>query len=235
MDGAPSAFIALDPVTSTSNSLAVRLERVGTALLADVLDALGHRSSFLGTGIAPLVPGWRVAGTAVTLRCEPSTPGRSAEAGGDYHALFQVLGAQHPGSVLVIAGAEHETGLWGELLSTAAVARGCVGAVIDGATRDVQGIVGTGLRVFARGVSPLDSAGRQHFAEHGVTVRIGQAEIAPGDWIVGDELGVIVVPTSLVERAIELAETKMDGESTVRDELRAGDDLRTVFDRHGIL
>ena len=155
--------------------------------------------------------------------------------GSDYHALFEVLRDRHDGGVLLIVGAEHHSGLWGELLSTAAVARGVAGVVVDGLTRDVTGIGETGLRVFARGVSPLDSAGRQWFAEHGCSVRVGDATIEPGDWIVGDELGVIAVPAALLDEALALAEAKAAGESTVRDELRSGDDLRTVFDRHGIL
>ncbi|MEY2957729.1 MAG: hypothetical protein RLZZ01_297 [Actinomycetota bacterium] len=221
-------------MAASSPSTAARLERVGTALLADVLDQLGHRTSFLGTGIMALAPSTRLAGPALTIRCEPSEPGRR-EPGGDYHALFEVLAERHDEAVIVIAGAEHHSGLWGELLSTAAVARGITGVVVDGATRDLDGIAATGLRVFARGVSPLDSAGRQWFADHGGPVGIGDATIRSGDWIVGDDLGVIAVPAELCDTALELAEEKMAGESTVRRELRDGDDLRTVFDRHGIL
>jgi regulator of RNase E activity RraA len=220
---------------ASSPSVASRLERVGTALLADVLDAMGHRTSFLGPGIGPLDPGVRLAGPAVTIRCERSTPDRQERPGGDYHALFDVLRTRHDGGVLVIAGAEHHSGLWGELLSAAAIARGVAGAVIDGLTRDVTGIAETGLRVFARGVSPLDSAGRQWFADHGCRLAIGDATIDPGDWIVGDELGVVAVPSALVDDALRLAEDKATGESTVRQELVDGDDLATVFDRHGIL
>lgn len=220
---------------ASRHPLAGRLERLGTALVADVLDSIGHRDAFLGVGIRPLDPTSMLAGPAVTIRCEPSTPERAREPGSDYHALFEVLRERSEGAVLVVAGAEHVSGLWGELLSTAAIARGIAGVVVDGLTRDVTGIAATGLRVFARGVSPLDSAGRQWFADHGCPLTIGDATVDPGDWIVADELGVVAVPASLVERVVDLAEAKSTGESTVRQELLAGDDLASVFARHGIL
>lgn len=127
------------------------------------------------------------------------------------------------------------SGVWGELLSTAAIARGLVGVVTDGLTRDVTGIVDVQFPVYATGTSPLDSAGRQDFAAFGETVTIGGVTIRPGDWIVADNLGVAVIPTEHLDKVIELGLAKMTGESTVRQELAAGEDLGTVFRRHGIL
>jgi regulator of RNase E activity RraA len=149
--------------------------------------------------------------------------------------LFRALAEHREGAILAIEAGDHISGVWGELLSTAARARGLVGAVTDGLTRDVTGIAEVRFPVYAAGTSPLDSAGRQDFAAFDEPVTIGGVTIRPGDWIVADNLGVAAIPAMHLERVIEMGLTKMAGESTVRDELAAGEDLGTVFRRHGIL
>jgi regulator of RNase E activity RraA len=136
---------------------------------------------------------------------------------------------------LVIKAGDAVSGIWGELLGTAASARGIAGAVMDGLTRDVTGIERAEFPVWATGTSPLDSAGRQDFAAFGEPVEIGGVTVATGDWIVADDLGVARIPAEFVDAVIERGLVKMDGESTVRDELAAGEDLGEVFRRHGIL
>jgi regulator of RNase E activity RraA len=125
--------------------------------------------------------------------------------------------------------------VWGELLSTAALARGVAGVVTNGLTRDLSAIEALGFPLYASDVSPLDSAGRQVFASVDVPVTIGEAKVNPGDWVVADELGAAVVPAALVDAVIERGLEKMRAESTVRAELAAGDDLGEVFRRHGVL
>ena len=125
--------------------------------------------------------------------------------------------------------------MWGELLSTAAMVKGAVGAVMDGATRDVDQISELGFPVFSAGFSPLDSAGRQEVVEPGTTVRCGNANVSPGDWVVGDIMGVVVIPHGLIEDVVRLAEAKDARESTVRDEFLRGEEIGEVFARHGIL
>ena len=208
-----------------------RLGGVGTALVCDVLDELGVRSSFLGADIRPLWPGDVVAGIAVTLACRPA----DQIADEPYGTLFRALAEPRDGSVLVIAAGDQRSGVWGELLSVAARARGVAGIVTDGLVRDRAAIGELGFPVHARGVSPLDSAGRQDFAELDVPARFGDVEVRSGDWILADELGAVVIPDALVDQVIELAELKASGERTVRSELEAGHDLGDVFRRHGIL
>lgn len=208
-----------------------QLASLGTALVCDVLDALGHRQSSFGPDVGAA---WRcgpIAGEAVPLACEP-VDGPVAE---PYGALFDALHVQRHGEVLVIAAAERWSGVWGELLSTAALARGVAGVITNGLTRDLSAIEALGFPLYASGVSPLDSAGRQLFARVGVPVTIGEATVHPGDWVVADELGAAVVPAALVDAVIERGLEKMRAESTVRAELEAGGDLGDVFRRHGVL
>jgi regulator of RNase E activity RraA len=110
-----------------------------------------------------------------------------------------------------------------------------VGAVTDGLTRDVEPIERMGFPVFARGASPLDSAGRQAVRAFGRPVVCAGVEVHPGDLVFGDVMGVIVIPAELAEEAAGLAEEKNAGEDRVRLELERGDDPADVFERYGIL
>lgn len=222
-----------EPAAGGANGIpaAERLRHLGTALVCDVLDSLGCRTRFLGPGIAPM---WRcgaLAGPVFTIECRPA-----AEVQGEpYGVLFRALAVPREGAVLVVKAGDAISGVWGELLSTAASARGIVGAVMDGLTRDVTGIERAGFPVWATGTSPLDSAGRQDFAAFGEPVEIGGVAVATGDWVVADELGVTTIPAELLDTVIQRGLAKMAGESNVREELAAGEDLGEVFRRHGIL
>lgn len=211
--------------------LAGRLGRLHTALLCDVLDGLGFRDSALGVDIRPMEKGQRLAGPAFTMRCEPM----ERPAADPYSHLLAAFRDITPGAVVVMRCGDRISAMWGELLSAAARVRGATGAVMDGAVRDVEQILEMGFPVFSRGFSPLDSSGRQEVVEHGRPVRCGEALVNPGDWIVGDVMGAVVIPRDLVAATAEAAEAKDAGESRVRDEILRGDDIGEVFARHGIL
>ena len=92
-----------------------------------------------------------------------------------------------------------------------------------------------GFPVFAGAIGPLDSKGRGSVMAIDVPVECGGAIVNPGDWIFGDVDGVCVIPSAIAEKVIDLALKKISQETTVRDELAAGEPLATVFARHGIL
>ncbi len=213
-------------------ALAERLRRLHTALLSDVLDALGHRVGVMDFRVRPLAGPAQVVGRAFTFVSSPiSTPEPVP-----YEQLLAGYRSMSPGDVVVLAtNGETRSGIWGELLSVAARARGAAGAVTDGLTRDVEPIERMDFPVFARGASPLDSAGRQAVEGFGRPVVCAGVEVHPGDIVFGDVMGVIVIPAELAGEAVGLAEKKHAGESRVRLELERGDDPAEVFDRHGIL
>ena len=210
---------------------AARLRSLGTALVCDVLDGLDSRDSFLGPEIMPVWSSGPIAGRAFTLTCLPV----SKVPGEPYGVLFRALADRQEGAILVIKAGDRISGVWGELLSTAALARGFSGVVTDGLTRDVTGLIDLQFPVYASGTSPLDSAGRQDFAAFGDPITIGGVTVSSSDWIVADNLGAARIPVELLGQVIERGLEKMAGESTVRHELAAGEDLGTVFRRHGIL
>ena len=107
--------------------------------------------------------------------------------------------------------------------------------ITDGLVRDSDQIEELNFPVFCTGTSPLDSSGRQIAVDLQKQIRCGQMLVNPNDWIVADELGVVVIPNHLIESVIEKAEEKQRGESTVRSELADGQNISEVFARHGIL
>lgn len=164
----------------------------GRDLTCDLSDALGHTGG-LGAGFRPLWPGATFAGPAMTVRT----------LGSDLGAVYRAIDLAPPGSVLVIDthGTRHFA-FWGERTTRAALERGIRGAVIDGACRDVTAVRALGFPVVCTGTVP--QAGRR--GEHGevnVPVALGGLPVRPGDLIVGDDNGVVVVPAADVQRVVE--------------------------------
>jgi regulator of RNase E activity RraA len=203
-----------------------------SAVLADVLDGLGHRNTALPPQVRPLRDTWKVFGPAATLRAEAVT----TEPLHPYAIEMECIDKLRPGEVLVAAtGGDVGSALWGELLSTAARARGAVGAITDGATRDASRILTMDFPVFAGGFCPLDSKGRLDGVAHGEAITIGICVIHPGDWVFADIDGIVVAPRDIAREAVARALEKVTGENRVRDELARGRSLREVFAEYRIL
>jgi regulator of RNase E activity RraA len=153
-----------------------------------------------------------------------------------YDQEIAAVDSLRPGEAFVMAvGRSAEIVPWGELLSTAALARGARGAVLDGLVRDSKAIMALGLPVFCTGRRPLDSRGRGIVVAYDVPVRIDGVTIQPGDLVVGDADGVIVVAHDVETEVLQRAWDKVGGEDRTRDALRAGRTLGDVYREHGIL
>ena len=207
-------------------------DQLYSAVLADVLDSLGHRSSCLPANVRPLKPEWRIFGRAVTLCAVPvaSDPVRP------YAIEMECIDTLRTGDVLVATTCgDTSSALWGELLSTACKAHGAVGVVLDGLTRDATKILAMDFPVWATGFSPLDSRGRLDGIHYNQPIRIGDCVVHPGDLVFGDIDGVAVVPKELAADALKRAVDKVRGENRVRDELARGRSVSEVFAEFGIL
>jgi regulator of RNase E activity RraA len=219
-------------MTSASPVAGVAPELLSSALLADVLDALGHRHSALSSEVRPLRPEWKLWGpaatlSAVTVDAEPARP---------YAVELECIDNLSAGCVLVATtNGDRGSALWGELLSTACRARGVHGVVLDGLTRDAARITAMNYPVFASGFCPLDSKGRLDAVAYNEPIRVGAVVVRPGDWVYGDIDGVVVAPRELAEAAIAKAWEKATGENRVREELAKSRSVREVFAEYGIL
>ena len=127
------------------------------------------------------------------------------------------------------------SGIWGELLSTAARNSGCVGAIVHGAVRDVPKMTAMGFGVFASGVCVYDSLNRQRVIDVDVPVDIAGVTFSPGDLVIADVDGVVVVPRAVEEEAIGRAWEKVHAENITRDAIRGGMKATAAYKKYGIL
>jgi len=204
-----------------------------TAVLSDSLDSLGYRRQVMREYIRPVYSKYQViAGYAHTIAFVDS----DEILPNPFDAEIEAVDAIERDDIVVIStGNSIQNAPWGELLSTASVARGARGAVIEGFVRDVKMIEELGFPVFATGMKPLDSNGRGLLTSYNKPIVCGEVEVNPGDLIVADFDGVIVIPTALIEATIERANAKVTGENNSRAELQKGAYLRDVYKKYGVL
>ncbi|WP_460452362.1 RraA family protein [Alsobacter sp. SYSU BS001988] len=209
--------------------------RLYAAVLSDVLDGMGLRDQAMRPFVRPLDENLTLFGRARTGLYMPVYHVREGE--NPYDVEIALIDDLNPGDVAVLAcgGPTDRIAPWGELLSTASLARGAAGCVTDGLVRDIRAIRAMGFPVFHGGIGPLDSKGRGRMMEADVPVICGGVRVSPGDFVFGDADGVVVVPPDAAEEAFATALAKIEGETATRDALAAGEPLAAVFARHGIL
>jgi 4-hydroxy-4-methyl-2-oxoglutarate aldolase len=217
-------------VSDTLSTVRERFEAIYTAALADILDGCGYRDQTLPPVIRPLERGMRVAGPAFTVHGKPATPASYDAA---LRKVLAMLGEVPAGHVAVY-GCEHEVSAHlGELSVTSLAARGVAGCVLDGGCRDVRFILETGFPVFCSHVTPEDSTWRWELEATRVPITIGRVPIEPGDWVVGDDDGVVVVPQAIAESVLAEAEQKAATESEIRVAVRDGVPPLEAYERFG--
>lgn len=182
------------------------LLRVSTANISDG----SHRRPCL-EGIRPLAPEMKLVGPAFTVRSFP----------GDWAKPVEAIDRAEPGDVLVIEAGGVGPALWGELASHSAIQRKLAGIVVDGAVRDTPDIRKLGLPVFTR-LSMSNAGEPRGFGELGVTVRVGGQSVSPGDWIVGDGDGVMVLPRAEAVEMANHAADCLEKENRIRAEITGG-------------
>ena len=203
-----------------------------TAVLADSLDEMGYRHQAMRQTMRPLSPDLVFAGWARTISCMDV----HYLCDNPYELEIEAIDSLMPGEVAVVAtGNSERNAPWGELLSTAAMARGARGAVVDGFVRDVKKIQSLGFPVFATGIKPVDSRGRGLVVDYNRPVDCQGVVVNPGDLVVADFDGVVVVPAAAVEEAVRMATQKVARENHSRHELMSGALLRDVYNKYGVL
>jgi len=209
-----------------------RLERLFTAVVSDCLDAIGIRSNVLQPHVRPLFPEARTAGFAATARCVEvdRVPEREEDL---YRGLLETVDRLRAGDVLVVS--RSRAAVWGELLATAAAYRGARGVVADAYARDTRALIEMRFPVFVAGISCQDALGRVEVEEIGVPVECGGVRVEPGDLVLADHDGVVVVPAGVAPEVVARAEEKASGESLVRRRLAAGMSVAEAFRTYGVI
>jgi 4-hydroxy-4-methyl-2-oxoglutarate aldolase len=190
-----------------------RARGLGAATLHEAAGKIGA----LPSAIRPVDPSWRIAG--------PATPVRSPS--GDNLALLRAIGEAEAGAVLVVAtgDTEPEWGYWGEIMSTAALAAGLEGVVLQGGSRDHATLPDIGFPVFSLGACIRGTSKRpaREGAGINVAIEIGDVAIRPGDLIVGDIDGVVAIPRSEASEAIDAGLRRLEAEAKMLERLRSGE------------
>jgi regulator of RNase E activity RraA len=211
------------------------LHALSAAVLSDVMDGLGLMQQAMKPFVRPLDERLVLAGRARTGLYMPVYAVREGE--NPYEVEIALVDDLRPGEVAVLAcnGPTERIAPWGELLSTACLARKAAGCVTDGLVRDVKHIREMRFPVFHGGVGPLDTKGRARMVERDIPVECAGVRVRPGDIVFGDADGVVVVPREREDEIIAKAAEKVSGENHTRDALRRGEPLADVFRRYGIL
>lgn len=206
-----------------------------SAVLSDVLDQLGFPNQAVKPFVRPLDDNAILCGFARTGLYMKRY--HFPEGHNPYALEMDLIDSLKPGEVAVLAcdGPTDRIAPWGELLTTASAARGAAGCLTDGLVRDVRRIREMKFPVFHGGIGPLDTKGRAEMMAADEPVEVAGARVEPGDFVFGDVDGVVIVPQRIAAQAVKLALAKIEAEDTTREELLAGESLRAVFERHGVL
>jgi 3-hexulose-6-phosphate synthase/6-phospho-3-hexuloisomerase len=196
----------------TAETVREALTRVSCANISDAM----HRSGDL-PGIRPVVDGVKMVGPVVTVRTAP----------GDWGKPVQAIDHAQPGEIVAIDAGGVLPAVWGELATRSAQNRGLAGVVIDGGIRDVADIRALRFPAFSRLISP--TAGEpKGYGEIGASIRIAGVRVNPGDWLVGDDDGVVCVPREQVAEIANRAMSVLEAENRLRGEIERGRTLSEV-------
>ena len=213
-------------------------EHLFTAVIGDILDVAGLEHQFLPPAIRALQRDSVLVGRAMPV-LEADCCGETVTVDGGASAfglMFRALDDLHAGEVYITCGASPRYALWGGLMSTRAMKLGAVGAVLDGFHRDTREIEKLGFPVFSHGSYAQDQRLRGRVIDFRCPIEFPNAvRVHPGDVIVGDVDGVVVIPQQHLEDIVADALAKVRGEATVRNRIAAGDSTMTIFEQTGIM
>ena len=188
------------------------LHQISSANLSDAL----HRAGVM-EGIGPLFQGIRLVGRTVTVRTYP----------GDWAKPVEAIDVAEEGDVIVVDAGGVGPAIWGELATHSAIQKGLAGVVIDGAIRDTHDIRQMKFPAFATLVMP--NAGEpKGFGEIGVPVTVGNRRVETGDWVLGDDDGIVVLPKSMAAEYANRGMDVLERENRIREEIKGGSTLSKV-------
>jgi 4-hydroxy-4-methyl-2-oxoglutarate aldolase len=218
--------------TPTDITLPMMRQAFTSAVVADALDAEGYPRQSPRVPIKPLTVNSALVGRCkTTLWAEMAHPDPKP-----YELELRAVDSCRPDDVIIAAAnGSLRSGVWGELLSTAARNTGCVGVIVDGAVRDVRQMRAMGFPCFARATMVYDSKDRQRVIDLDVPVEIDGVRFHPGDLVIADEDGVVVVPKAVEATVIRRAWEKVHAENQVRDAIKKGMKATAAFEEFGVL
>ena len=209
-------------------------EKLYSAVIADTMDSLGFHNQALQPGIIALDPSIKLCGFARVGLYMPIY--HDDENTNVYEHEIALIDSLQTNEVAVLAcNGNKNIAPWGELLSTRASYLGAAGCLTDGCVRDSVLIREMKFAVYSNGTNPVDTKYRGKMMMQDVPGKIAGVNVEKGDLVFGDQDGVLIVPSKILEEVVEKSLKKVTNENTVREELRAGNTLTEVFAKHKIL
>jgi regulator of RNase E activity RraA len=211
-----------------------------TAVVGDVMDRIGLQRQFLPPQVRPLsndmvVIGWAMPVLTADVFGEAESGTSNPLMAKPFGLMLEALDDLKPNEVYVCAGGSPRYALWGELMSTRAMKLGAAGAVMNGYSRDSEGILQLGFPTFSWGAYAQDQGPRGKVMDFRLTVEIDGVRVRPGDLIFGDSEGVLVAPQEAVEETFALAVEKARGEKLVKRAIEDGMSACEAFRKFGIM
>lgn len=211
-----------------------------TAVIGDIMDKMGYFHQFLPPQIQPLRDDMFLVGRAMTVLeadalDSSSVPGQNPIMSKPFGLMLEALDDLKPNEVYICTGSSPTYALWGELMSTRAIILGAAGAVVNGYSRDTEGILKMHFPVFSYGRYAQDQAPRGKVIDYRVPIEINGTKINSGDIIVGDIDGVCVVPKEIEGSVFRGAIEKARGEKLVKKAIEEGMGAKEAFDKFGIM
>ncbi|MBN6038847.1 fumarylacetoacetate hydrolase family protein [Amycolatopsis sp. 195334CR] len=218
-----------EPGFVLTDELRAKLASVGTATLSAQLRKRGYNDVSID-GVTSTRPGAKLIGRAKTLRYLPFREDLFRAHGGGYNAQKRAFDALGPGDVLVMeARGETGTGTVGDILALRAQVRGAAGIVTDGGVRDVAAVAALDIPTYHSGAHPA-VLGRRHVPwDTDLTIACGGASVQPGDVIVGDDDGVLVIPPPLAEEVADAAIEQERQETFIAEQVAAGERVDGLY------
>ena len=217
--------------TNDTELFALVRQHLFSAIIGDVLDLIGRHHQFLPQRCRPLAPHMMLAGRAMTvLEADvfhiPAPP---------FGKMLEALDNIGEHEVYLAAGCAPRYALWGELMATAAKKRGAAGAVLAGYSRDTRGILDLDFPTFSYGSYAQDQRGRGMVVDYRVPLEVEGVLVLPGDILIGDVDGVVVLPRECEQEVISRAVEQARKEKTARTMLLNGARAADVFTETGVL
>lgn len=205
--------------------VAQRYHDIYVPAVCDCLDRRGYWNQVVHSSVQPLKLGMKVAGPAYTMLGMASR-----EMDKTKRLAPQALDEMPPDVVAVLAtSGDENTGHWGELMTNAAIYRGCAGAVVDGGIRDTWNLLQMDFPLFYRFRSSGDSLGRFNVVEYQTDIVLGGVRVRPGDFVFGDSDGVVIIPKHLIVEVLEEAESVVETEKEIRERVRRGEPVAKLY------
>lgn len=218
------------PSGATERLVMIR-ETLYTPVIGDILDTLGRRHQFLPPDIRAIVPGTVLAGRAMPVLISDVV----APSGRPFGRLTEALDDLKLNEIYLARGGRTEVAAWGEILTEVALHNGAVGAVIDGYHRDTRKVIAKKFPVFSRGAYGQDAGVRTAVVDFRLPTEIEGVSINPGDLVVGDWDGVVVVPQDVEDEVLDLALQKVSTENNVLQAIREGMTATEAYGHFGVL